>query len=40
MVFGLALILVMRFRPEGLVPSSRVSHEMHPGENAPAREGA
>ena len=29
-VFGLALILVMRFRPEGLFPSDRVKDEMHP----------
>lgn len=31
-VFGLALILMMRFRPEGLFPSSRVKHELHPDE--------
>lgn len=31
-VFGLALILMMRFRPEGIVPSSRVKHELHPDE--------
>lgn len=30
-VFGLALILMMRFRPEGLFPSTRVRREMHPG---------
>jgi branched-chain amino acid transport system permease protein len=29
-VFGLALILVMRFRPEGLLPSDRVKMELHP----------
>lgn len=29
MIFGLALILIMRFRPEGLLPSSRVKKEMH-----------
>lgn len=28
MVFGLALILMMRFRPEGLLPSSRVKAEL------------
>lgn len=33
MVFGLVLILVMRFRPEGLLPSDRVRDEMH-GEPA------
>jgi branched-chain amino acid transport system permease protein len=31
-VFGLALILMMRFRPEGLFPSRRVKREMHPDE--------
>lgn len=31
-LFGLALILMMRFRPEGIVPSSRVKHELHPDE--------
>jgi len=29
MIFGLALVLMMRFRPEGLSPSSRVQHELH-----------
>ncbi len=29
MVFGFALILTMRFRPEGLLPSKRVRGEMH-----------
>ena len=29
MIFGLALILVMRFRPEGLWPSLRLQHELH-----------
>jgi len=31
-VFGLALILMMRFRPEGMIPSTRVKHELHPDE--------
>ena len=31
-VFGTALVLMMRFRPEGIIPSSRVRHEMHPDE--------
>jgi branched-chain amino acid transport system permease protein len=31
-LFGLALILMMRFRPEGIIPSSRVKHELHPDE--------
>jgi branched-chain amino acid transport system permease protein len=29
MIFGLALVLMMRFRPEGLLPSSRIKHELH-----------
>ena len=29
MLFGLALVLMMRFRPEGLWPSTRVREEMH-----------
>ncbi|HEY1785821.1 MAG TPA: branched-chain amino acid ABC transporter permease [Pirellulales bacterium] len=29
MVFGLALIVMMRFRPEGLLPSARVQQELH-----------
>jgi branched-chain amino acid transport system permease protein len=29
MIFGLALILMMRFRPEGLFPAKRVQEEMH-----------
>lgn len=28
-IFGLALILMMRFRPEGLLPSQRVRRELH-----------
>ena len=28
-LFGLALVLMMRFRPEGLLPSKRVQHELH-----------
>ena len=27
--FGLALVLVMRYRPEGLVPSRRMAAELH-----------
>lgn len=30
MLYGFALILMMRFRPEGLLPESRIAHEMHP----------
>lgn len=29
MIFGLALILMMRFRPEGLLPSARMQQELH-----------
>ncbi len=29
LIFGLALVAMMRFRPEGLWPSSRVQHELH-----------
>ncbi|MGH8595235.1 MAG: ABC transporter permease subunit, partial [Gammaproteobacteria bacterium] len=32
MIFGLALVLMMRFRPEGLLPSSQVRAEVHPHE--------
>ena len=31
-IFGLALILMMRFRPEGLLPEARRKHELHPEE--------
>ncbi len=34
MIFGLALILMMRFRPEGLLPSRQVEAELH-SEGAP-----
>ena len=30
MLFGLVLILTMRFRPAGLLPSSRMKHELEP----------
>jgi branched-chain amino acid transport system permease protein len=33
-VFGLALVLMMRFRPEGLLPGDRVKHELHPEKDA------
>jgi branched-chain amino acid transport system permease protein len=29
LLFGLALVLMMRFRPEGLLPSTRLKHELH-----------
>jgi branched-chain amino acid transport system permease protein len=37
MIFGLALIIVVRFRPEGLLPSRRVQHELHEVEHASPR---
>lgn len=37
MLFGLALVLMMRFRPEGLLPSRRVKLEMHEGDEETAR---
>jgi len=36
-LFGLALILMMRFRPEGLVPSHRRQLEFHEDEIADAQ---
>ena len=33
MVFGMVLILMMRFRPEGWLPSDRVKEEFHPEPN-------
>ncbi|QLJ12562.1 ABC transporter ATP-binding protein [Pseudomonas putida] len=36
LVFGLALILVMRFRPEGLWPSDRRRAELHDSDPEPA----
>jgi branched-chain amino acid transport system permease protein len=34
LVFGVALVLMMRFRPEGLLPSSRVKRELHEGQGS------
>lgn len=34
-IFGMALIIMMRFRPEGLLPAERMKHELHPDEDAP-----
>ena len=36
MLFGLALILMMRFKPEGLLPSRQVKAELHPHESPPS----
>jgi branched-chain amino acid transport system permease protein len=34
-IFGLALILMMRFRPEGILPATHMKHELHPEEGEP-----
>ncbi len=34
MLFGLALILMMRYRPEGLLPSKRIQMELHEQDSA------
>jgi branched-chain amino acid transport system permease protein len=39
-IFGLALIIMMRFRPEGLLPSKRIQAELHEWENEPPIPGA
>jgi branched-chain amino acid transport system permease protein len=36
MVFGLALILMMRFRPEGLLPAGNIKAELHRGDAKPS----
>jgi branched-chain amino acid transport system permease protein len=36
LLFGLALILMMRFKPEGLLPSRQVKAELHPHEPPPS----
>jgi branched-chain amino acid transport system permease protein len=36
MIFGMVLILMMRFRPEGLLPEARQQRELHPLQNANA----
>ena len=33
LLFGLALVLMMRFRPEGIFPSSRIKEELHAAED-------
>lgn len=41
MIFGLSLVLMMRLRPEGLLPSERVQRELHePDEQPHAQEAA
>jgi branched-chain amino acid transport system permease protein len=39
-IFGLVLIFMMRFRPEGLLPEARRKHELHPEEDEAAGEAA
>ena len=39
MIFGLALVLMVRFRPEGLLPSARIEGEMGHDKPAVARTG-
>jgi branched-chain amino acid transport system permease protein len=36
LVFGIVLVLIMRFRPEGLVPSKRRQRELHEAGGADA----
>ncbi|MEV0300532.1 branched-chain amino acid ABC transporter permease [Streptomyces prasinus] len=36
LAFGLALVLIMRFRPEGLIPNRRRQLEFHTEDDAPA----
>ena len=33
-IYGLVLIIMMRFKPEGLLPTTRVRAEMHPASDA------
>jgi branched-chain amino acid transport system permease protein len=40
LVFGLALVLMMRFRPEGIFPSSRIQRELHREDASPEMGGA
>jgi branched-chain amino acid transport system permease protein len=35
LVFGIVLVLIMRFRPEGLIPSKRRAREFHENEHRP-----
>ena len=34
LIFGLALVIMMRYRPEGVMPSSRIKEELHEGDEA------
>jgi branched-chain amino acid transport system permease protein len=36
-VFGSVLILMMRFRPEGILPAARLKHEFHPPDSDGAK---
>src|SRR6185436_555526 len=39
-IFGIALIVMMRFRPEGLLPAARQRRELHPERDEAAGEAA
>jgi branched-chain amino acid transport system permease protein len=39
MIFGVVLILMMRFRPEGLLPEQRRKQELHPDQGPPSATG-
>jgi branched-chain amino acid transport system permease protein len=39
-IFGVVLILMMRFRPEGMLPERRRKHELHPERDEKAGEAA
>ncbi|MCI0704548.1 MAG: hypothetical protein L0241_26125, partial [Planctomycetia bacterium] len=39
-IFGMVLILMMRFRPEGLIPEDRRKQELHPEKDEAAGEAA
>jgi branched-chain amino acid transport system permease protein len=34
LVFGIPLILMMRFRPEGLLPAATIKRELHPTDSS------
>jgi branched-chain amino acid transport system permease protein len=36
-IFGMALIVMMRFRPAGLLPAARTRHELQPGQATEAK---
>ncbi len=32
LIYGLSLVVTMRFRPEGVLPEQRIAHELHEAE--------